>query len=107
MMMRGFDNCDTVSDGRGLTRPPRLSPAQADDGGRGGRVFTPTRTLPRQRLCRNAQNDIYYCLVIPGLTRNPESFHSIRCWMPDQVRHDEQKLDVFLFCDTVSQGGGQ
>ncbi len=38
------------SDGRGLTRPPRLSPPQADDGGREGRVITPTRPPPSEAV---------------------------------------------------------
>jgi hypothetical protein len=34
--------------------------------------------------------------VIPGLTRNQVLFKVLRYWMPDQVRHDRQKLSTLL-----------
>jgi hypothetical protein len=40
--------------------------------------------------------------VIPGLTRNPLFFQFFTHWMPDQVRHDRQKLNAFLNYDEVS-----
>jgi phosphoserine phosphatase len=44
--------------------------------------------------------------VIPGLTRNPLFFNALRYWMPDQVRHDRHKFNVFLNYDTASDGRG-
>jgi len=32
--------------------------------------------------------------VIPGLTRNPLFFKVLLYWMPDQVRHDWQKINA-------------
>jgi hypothetical protein len=43
--------------------------------------------------------------VIPGLTRNPLLFKTLRYWMPDQVRHDLQKLNAFLNYDAVFYAG--
>ena len=55
--------------------------------------------------------DTYCCFVIPGLTRNPDSFQSAALLVagsvtPDLIRdlHDGQKLDAFLNCDTASDG---
>jgi len=43
--------------------------------------------------------------VIPGLTRNPLFFQVLRYWMPDQARHDKQKLNTFSNYDTASFAG--
>jgi len=34
-------------------------------------------------------------------------FRNLLFWMPDQVRHDVQKLNTFLNCDTVWKAGIQ
>jgi len=40
-------------------------------------------------------------IVIPGLTRNPVFFNSLYFWMPDPVRHDNQKNNIFLIFYSV------
>ena len=58
----------------------------------------------RNRLCRNWQNCICCCIVIPGLTRNPVLFQGLTfldagSGLPSTrlgVRHDGQNLSAFL-----------
>ena len=45
--------------------------------------------------------------VIPDLTRNPGIFDLMQSWMPDRVRHDDQKLGVFGHCPTALQAYAQ
>jgi hypothetical protein len=46
-----------------------------------------------------------HAFVIPGLTRNPGISNSLRDWMPDQVRHDRQKLNAFFELRHTLEGG--
>jgi hypothetical protein len=62
-------------------------------------------------IVKTTPNPIF---VIPGLTRNPVSFQSFSpldagSVIPDLIRdrHDEQKLDEILNCDTASEAGIQ
>jgi hypothetical protein len=46
--------------------------------------------------------------LIRGSTGSPQFFfNALHYWMPDQVRHDGQKLSAFLNYDTVWQTGVQ
>jgi hypothetical protein len=84
---------------------PMLVPDGVQDDGPGSRSpeaieMTEFRGLPGLRSgipdCVATGKTMHIRLfVIPGSTRNPLFFSVLSYWMPDQVRHDRHKFNVF------------